>query len=147
LKKKLKQFMKGDDNQIDAFVFKIVSANHHCYAASRRLTTGAKLADAVRRVAMCYKQEWKESPESAPEEVEIIEDAAQEQPRSSSHLVAEAQAAWQRSKTMWGPLFPQRASPGSILVPDSPVFSSASPKAHEEERQALHYMLPHHPTP
>jgi hypothetical protein len=158
----LSTFMRGD--HIDDFAFKIVKAHQHCYSKSRQLTTGVKLADAVRRVAMCYKQDWKESPESTPasksgsrEVVEIQDDvqtvSSQEKPSSSSHLVEEAQAALKRSKTMWGPLdSPQRATacPGSPLVPVSPTISigssAYSPRAHEE-RQALHCMLPHHPTP
>ena len=48
--------MKGEKSQLDAFAFKIVAAHQHCYAKSKQLTTGFKLQDAVRRVAMCYKR-------------------------------------------------------------------------------------------
>lgn len=172
-KKALGNFMKGDPGKIDAFAHKVVRAQQHCKAKSKQMVTGAKVADAVRRVAMYYRNDKpttgppgetlaafqcslkSSSSHAGSSSMVVSDDEVVELPvgkpsplqkfTEEKGLVAEAEAALERSKTMWGNLSPQRETKGrsSTWVPLSPAISIASSDAQQEKKKAQHCMLPH----
>ena len=117
----LSAILKGDASQLNLFAEKLCQAQRHCWAKSKQLTTGEKLADAVKRVALVYK---KGSAHELPRPMEDLEEKASPSAGSKSTGLDEASEELQKAISMWGPLSPVK--PIKLPVAESPMSIASS---------------------
>lgn len=121
----LKQYsalVKGDTNQMSLFVAKLVQAQRHCWGKSKQLTTGERLPDAVRRVAVLYKKSDVDIEPCKP-----CTPSESDQSPSSLGLSSDALAGLQKAKSMWDVASPVRKIvPTAIAASPMSVASSAA---------------------
>ena len=123
----LKQYsalVKGDTNQMSLFVEKLVQAQRHCWGKSKQLTTGERLPDAVRRVAVLYKKSDVDIEPCQPCTPSESDQSPSSLGLSSAH---DALAGLHKAKSMWDVASPVRKIvPTAIAASPMSVASSAA---------------------